>query len=237
MNNTCVCFYVQGKANLYNCSSRSVSSLPEGYKVPNKANWLDFSNNELRTFCDSTICRKDISLINFANNILSSICDDTVKALTISDVKTLDLRNNRLQTLPQKIQNLVNLTEMWLSGNPFQCDCNMLWMKTWMDKFNNSGERVVRDYMQVRCKNGYPVHALDPVEMGCFPKELTVGQKIAIGVAAVVTIVVVVAAIAIHRKLEKVKWFIFLHFDYLDKNESSAENVENKDSDALVSYR
>lgn len=233
----CDCSYIPNKANLFDCSSKQILTLPEARNVPNITNWIDFRNNRIQKFCGAPkVFLENISSLNLANNNISTICEETLDALIASPVQILDLRNNKLRALPKKVENLVNLSELWLSGNPFRCDCQAIWMKNWMDKFNNSGQRVIQDYVSIMCQSGKPIHTLDPVEMGCFPKELTLWQKLMIALAALVTIAIVIAIIAINRRLEEVKWFMYLHFDYLDKNDGD-ENIQNKDSDALVSYR
>ena len=65
---------------------------------------------------------------------------------------------------------------MYIAGNPITCDCNMLWLISWMNKFSSDGARIVRDYENVKCSNtstGKLIYKLTAVEMGCFPKELT----------------------------------------------------------------
>ena len=112
----------------------------------------------------------------------------------------------------------------------------MLRTRDWMESFNKSGKRVVQDYQNITCQNGFHIDALDPVQMGCFPKELTLWEKILIGISATVTIGIVIAIIAISRRWNEVKWFMYLYFDVLDKNDG-IDDLEGMGKDALISYR
>ena len=47
---------------------------------------------------------------------------------------------------------------------------------------------------------------------------------------------VAVAIIFISRRWKEVKWFMYLHFDVLDKNDED-EDLEIVEADALLSYR
>lgn len=231
-----MCSYVKDEANVCNCSSRALLSLSEAFPVLNNTNWLNLSTNKIKKLCEQNLDLTTISKLNLANNNLTSICDDTLNKLFGSNLQVFDLRNNSLSTLPEKIANFTSLTEMWLSGNPFVCNCSMIWMKQWMDNYNKSGNRVIKDYVNVSCSNGQLIHTLDPVTMGCFPEELTLWQKLIIILAVIITIVTSIAILAINRRLEEVKWFMYLHFDILDKKDGD-ENLQNKESDALISYR
>ena len=174
--------------------------------------------------------------MNLSNNVISDIKDELLENLEKGKIEVLDLRNNSLNRLPHRITNLSTLREIWFSNNPFICDCGMLWMKDWMGTFNKSGKMVVQDYYALQCINGLgPIYDLDPVKMGCFPRGLTLWEKILIGLSVIIAIAIVIAIIAISRRWEEVKWFMYLHFDILD----TSDTKENPDAenDALVSYR
>ena len=110
-------------------------------------------------------------------------------------------------------------------------------MKDWMETFNKSGKMVVRDYYALQCENGLgPIHDLDPVKMGCSTGELTLWEKILIGLSIFIIIAIVIAIIAISRRWEEVKWFMYLHFNILDTSDEK-ENLRCMENDALLSYR
>ena len=232
----CHCYYIQDKGNVFNCSSRQRRILPDANDVPNITNWLDVSSNKLNFLCGGHPYLKTISALYLENNNISGICNGTLDILTKGKLEILNLSGNNFSRLPEHIENVTTLTKAWFAGNPFKCDCDMLSMRDWMESFNKSGTRVVQDYLHINCQNGYPIHALDAVQMGCFPKELTLWEKILLGVSATVTIGIVIAIIAINRRWNEVKWFMYLHFNILDKNDGK-EDLENMEKDAIISYR
>ena len=95
---------------------------------------------------------------------------------------------------------------------------------------------MIRDYKEVKCRDGHLLYQLDAVKMGCFPKELTVWMKNLTGLSAFVILGVAVAIIFISRRWKEVKWFMYLHFDVLDINDED-EDLEIVEADALLSYR
>ena len=230
----CSCYYIQDQANVYNCTSSNMSILPGDDEIREHTNWLDFRNNKLANLCVSNKYLKNISNLILSNNDINYMCNSTINILRKGQLQALDLSYNKLKTLPKSIVNVSLSTELWLSHNTFTCDCDTLWLKDWM--FNKSGRSIVQDLNDITCSNGGPMNQMDAVKLGCFPKELTLWQKMLIGISAFVIVGVVIAIIAVSRRWNEVKWFVYLHFDILDKNEGN-DNLENKDTDVFVSYK
>ena len=85
------------------------------------------------------------------------------------NLRWLNLAQNNLTKVPMEIQDLIHLEKLWLSGNPFDCNCEMTWM---IDNTKTpSGEHVVVDFKDVECHNdlmeGKPIYKLQSVNMGC----------------------------------------------------------------------
>ena len=233
----CRCYYRQDEGNVYNCSSTNRSTLPPEAHLPNGTDWLDVSDNRLNYLCGKHPYLKNISSFFLTNNNISEICDSTLNTLKRGRLKLLELSRNKLNGLPRLIQNVTSLVQIWLLDNPLKCDCDMLWMKNWMENFNKSGYPVVQKYHYLTCENmDQYIHALDPVQMGCFPKELTLWEKLLIGISATVITGIVIAIIAISRRWNEVKWLMYLHFE-IPPNQDKKENWENKDFDAVFSYK
>ena len=215
--------------NVYNCSGRNppLKSIPLANDHLHKTNWVDLSYNEIANFSGSQSYLKSISGLNLSNNSISTISSETVEMLRNGKIKEIDLSANRIRVLPEEFKDIPTLTSIRLSGNPFICDCSMIWMINWT---------IVEDYYKLTCNDVHHkfIHTLNPGEMGCFP--LTLGQKILIEVSAGATVAIVIAIIAISRRWNEVKWFMYLHFDILSTNDGD-ENLEIKKSDALLSYR
>ena len=192
----CRCRYIQDKCNLYDCSGANLDTLPPNREVPNITNCQNFRNNKLTILNTSETYLKEIFHLDISSNNLGYIVSDKISNL--QKLRWLNISNNKLKILPRKIVTLTELDEVWLSGNPFTCNCDMLWMASWMNNFTihpDSDVRVVRDYYHVKCEDGHLMKNLDQVQMGCFPKELTLWQKILIGIAIALTIVLVMQSL------------------------------------------
>lgn len=197
--------------------------------MPEDTEWMDLSKNQLRTLFHVPSYVRNLQLLNFSGNKLESLSRNVVDVLSQSNLEHLDLSNNHFSGLPTNVKNFTNHTALYLSGNNFTCDCEMLWMFEWMNTSN------VQDYKFVRCSDGQYFHTLDKVKLGCYPRKLELWQKILVGILTVVTCFAVVGIVSIKRWNE-VKWLLYLHFDILDKNDG-VEHLTNKESDALLSYR
>ena len=233
----CRCYYIQDMGNMYDCSAANLYNLPKNRDVLNNTNCQNFRNNKITVLSTIETYLKEIFHLDISNNSLRYMVSNKISNL--KNLTWLNISNNSLKTLPRDIVTLTGLTQVWLSRNPFTCNCDMLWMVDWMTNFTtdpDSDVRVVQDYYQVKCEDGRPMYLLNPVQMGCFPKKLTLWQKILIGISITLTIVLVIAIIAINRRWNEVKWFMYLHFDILAKNDGE-ENMEDVESDILLSYR
>ena len=231
-NDQCQCYFAQDKGNIFDCSSKHLNQLPPEHTVPNITDYLDFSSNNITYLCGRQTYLQRIFDLKVNNGKINSICDEMLNILAKGKIETLDLSNNNLRKLPQRIQILKNLTYVGLSGNPFVCDCNMIWMKDWLNKFNRS----MKTLSQVTCNKNTQIIKLDAVKMGCYPRDLTLWQKLLIGLSTSLTVMIVIALITLNKRWKEVKWFMYLHFDILDKNDGN-EYLDNKEWDALVSYR
>ena len=72
--------------------------------------------------------------------------------------------------------------------------------------------------------------------MGCYPHKLSIGEKITIGIFGALILGTTITIIAVSRRWNEVKFFLYLHFDILDKNERD-EDLTDKFYDVFVSYR
>lgn len=78
---------------------------------------------------------------NLAQYILRN--DDILP--TLENLTSINLMDDRLQTLKPSFQKVFqNLQEIKLTGNPFVCDTNLIWLRKWMvlepEKFHNVRE-------------------------------------------------------------------------------------------------
>ena len=88
---------------------------------------------------------KNITLLDLRSNNIAKI-DETVMEVIIHNVKSLDIRKNKMKTLPELITKANKTNRLWISDNPYECNCDMLWMKDWLMDSNN-----VMDKENVTC--------------------------------------------------------------------------------------
>ena len=58
--------------------------------------------------------------------------DETVMAVIVKSVKILDIRGNKFKNLPESIAKVNKTNKLWISDNPYECNCDMIWMKDWL---------------------------------------------------------------------------------------------------------
>ena len=185
-------------------------SLPTS--LPRGTDWLIMENNpRLTQLKGGGEYLNNIHYLDLRNNSIKSIPDDFIKQLQENRTRGslwLDLADNELTSVPKEFSEMTSLQKLWLSGNPFQCDCTMTWMITWLRNMTStpSGERTVVDSDRVTCHSGArmhgrPVYTLSEVEMGCYPSSWAAWQKGVVGVViAVLLIVVVVLSLIVIRR-------------------------------------
>ena len=91
----------------------------------------------------------------------------------------------------------------------------MAWMIRWFAMRNSDGTRKVKDYDKIVCDSGTQkgklIFKLTTQEMGCYPHILSTGEKVTIGILGTLIVGIVIAIIAISRRWNEVKWFLYLH--------------------------
>ncbi|KAJ7330043.1 hypothetical protein JRQ81_016217 [Phrynocephalus forsythii] len=94
---------------------------------------LHLSGNPIRDLTSLSFGRKLSSLRQlFLDNLaLENITSSAFKRLRRLEV--LSLRNNSLETLPP-LSSLKYLSTLYLTGNKWHCDCNLIWLRTWQKK-------------------------------------------------------------------------------------------------------
>ena len=57
-----------------------------------------------------------------------------VMASVLQNAKYLNVANNNLRQLPRAITKARNETKLRISGNHYDCNCDMMWMRNWLIK-------------------------------------------------------------------------------------------------------
>ena len=231
--NHCHCYHRQDfTVNVCDCSRGH--RFPRS--VPNNTNWLLCSNSGIQSLPDNISHAENITKIDTSNNEIYTIPDYTFS--TFNKLKTLDISNNNFTSLPKELEHLDKLKAVYIAGNSIVCNCDMLWLISWINKFLPDGTRIVRDYEEVKCsKTNKLIYKLTAVEMGCFPKQLTSWQIAILGVGGGIIILVIITTMVVAKRWNEVKWFLFFHFNIRDKRDDDVNTLEEMQWDAMISYR
>ena len=109
--------------------------------------WLLLSGNNFGSLNKAPDYLKNITLLNLSSSNITTI-DMKVMEAIVKGIKHLDLRGNNLKEIPQTITQ-ANKTLKSGYLNPYQCNCDMLWMKDWLNNATN-----VEDKGNVTCSTG-----------------------------------------------------------------------------------
>ena len=237
----CTCYFsYKLNFNVYNCSSINAIEFPEENNLTNITNWLDLTNNTLVELCSTPKYLRTINKLDLSRNRINNVCEYFVKYLKTGGITELNLVNNDITRLPSEVSNITSLQTVTLSKNKFICDCDMTWMIEWFAVRNKDGTRKVKDYNKIVCPSRKsvktPIFKLTTQEMGCYPHILSTAEKVTTGILGTLIVGIVITIIAISRRWNEVKWFLYLHFNILDKSDRN-ENLAGKIYDAFLSYR
>uniref|UniRef100_A0A670Y7I8 Toll like receptor 7 n=1 Tax=Pseudonaja textilis TaxID=8673 RepID=A0A670Y7I8_PSETE len=99
---------------------------------------LDLSNNQLTTVpYELSNCTKTLQTFIVQNNKIRKLTDNFLKDAFF--LRHLDLSFNRIKTIRNSSfpKNVINgLTTLLLNGNPFKCNCDIVWLVHWINETN-----------------------------------------------------------------------------------------------------
>ena len=243
----CMCHYDQeNHLNVYHCNGFSINNFPR--TIPNLTDWIVMTNINVSALCGKyqylDQVSSNVSRLSITSTNLSVICDETLgQILNNQNIKSFNLANNNLMSVsPEWQKEAIHMEQLWLGGNPILCGCDMFWMVDWLrNSTNSSGQRLVQDYKDVVCtygqEMGKPVHEIDRVSMGCYPKDV---PKWIIEVATSVStliLIIVITVLLIHRYRLIIRWLIYKNFDKLIGDPDRLEDVTGIEFDAFLSFR
>ncbi len=151
----------------------------------------------------------------------------------------IDLQNNDLKTLPQEITQLKKVLWM-LSGNPFLCNCDTLWLRGWLDNANASKNRVL-DYRDAVCHggklDGNPVLTMQAKKMGCLSHVLAREAIVAIACLLTFGLIMLCLAAVVIKRWNEIRWIIYKKANRFIAKGDDDDDLENIVFDAFIAYR
>ncbi len=152
-----------------------------------------------------------------------------------------------LKSIPENLNHVSlkdtqsKLERLWLGGNPVQCDCDMVWLISWLNNTRVCGNRLVQDYQEIICTggplDGIPVYKLTRVQMGCYPKKVATWIIVVSSVTGGLMLIAVVLVILAYQHWVLIRWLMYKHFDKLVGNPDRMEDLTDMEYDAFLSYR
>ena len=126
----CTCYYsLFNRANVFDCDRKNLTLLPKD--VLYQTNWILASGNNLGDIHLVETYMENVTHLNISNSHVSHITDVAIKFI-LTNIKTFDLSSNALEILPRSIMETNNDTKLWISDNPYDCNCDMMWMRDWL---------------------------------------------------------------------------------------------------------
>ncbi|XP_053267979.1 transforming growth factor beta activator LRRC33 [Pleuronectes platessa] len=136
--------------------------LPSIQSLSRTLQHLGLGNTDIQDFDFSHF--KHLKFLNISRNSLAHLSP----SLLTLDLKVLDLRDNRLSTIPPGLANALapNLQIVFLTGNPFNC-CKTEWFRT----FENSKTIKMVGLSDIECEDPVRTQRLQHLESSvCFNK-------------------------------------------------------------------
>ncbi|KAK3093300.1 hypothetical protein FSP39_013850 [Pinctada imbricata] len=217
------------KIIIVDCRGTGMTDFPD--VLPEGVLDLWFQNNNL-TEVPSKLYLTRVRQLFLSNNAINNIKPDTIKV--IRNVGEIHLDSNHLAKLPVEFQR-VNASKITLQNNPFTCDCNTLWMKSWLMRRRD----VIEDVLEVACnvddedENGKLFISVADDQFICkedFDSMKHVVIPSVVCSIAIALLVVCICMIYVFRMEVKVLLYIYFGIHPFDKDEKDC----NEEIDVVV---
>ncbi len=198
----------------------------------------------LPVLCGTYDYLSSLSVLDLRFCNISTICEDFLFNYNIFDKQwlTLNLENNSITALPSSVMKW-NQGSILISGNLFECSCDMLWMVGWMiNGTNSSGPGYsVPDYKEVSCQSGQkigtPIYKLEAVDMNCYPHKLARWTVVVLASLGSGLILIGILVFATIRRWNEVRWIAYKNFNKFIHQRGGQKMSDEVIFDAFLSYR
>ena len=125
-----------------------VNELPPS--LPDDLDWLILSGNNITELVDTNnTLLTGLSKLDLNSNSIKIISSEFLEQF--SQLSSLDISNNKLNSLPKILENLTKLEEVWISGNDFECNYGNIWMSYWAENQTD----FIQDLEETKCQMEY----------------------------------------------------------------------------------
>ncbi|XP_063703563.1 protein artichoke [Culicoides brevitarsis] len=132
-----------------NLSSNNIKNMENtGLRGARNLEVLDLSNNEIRRVAGTPLRGLDwLVELKLDNNRICGIKGEPFQSMP--RLRVLSLRNNRMTIIPERTFRSIrsNIAILDVDGNPLECSCDMLWLRSWLQETENH-------YPGPRCRDG-----------------------------------------------------------------------------------
>lgn len=146
----CECSLLRNNSTSVNCSDKHLKSLPNYLPslYPTKIVRLD--NNDITNVSLNLVAVNDwqnVTYLHLNNNTIDSLVGFEGTKL-LKNLVALHLAYNRLREIPPHIlDQFLHLDQLYLSENPWNCDCKTAVFQDWLQKHF----KIVKDIDNIRC--------------------------------------------------------------------------------------
>ncbi|XP_063695154.1 leucine-rich repeats and immunoglobulin-like domains protein 2 [Bolinopsis microptera] len=125
-------FYKANNINYLNLVDNELTGFSDGTFLPltNHNLWLVLNNNSLTELPSDIAKMEGIQYLSISNNKLKYISPQSL--LSNRNLRTLDISNNKISYLHQGTFSGISLHKLEVSGNPWQCDCYLEWLRQYL---------------------------------------------------------------------------------------------------------
>ena len=131
---------------MFDCTNKGLTRLPN--EVQLGTDWVILTGNNLGQISMVTWL-SNVTHIDLSFSNVTAISNDVMSKLVKNNKKYLSIARNNLKYVPREIEGAGNGTELWIGGNPYECNCDMLWMRDWL-----VSTTAVRDRDDAVCNTG-----------------------------------------------------------------------------------
>lgn len=228
-----------GKHTQVNCSHANLTHLPEVF--PEDAYIIDLSGNRLRALdrrlSDST---PNLQTLLLKDNLLAELDPMSLP----NGLQQLSLQNNRFTNFPTNIVSQLNLSGVWLSGNPWACTCEDFAFRLWAE----ANEMTIKDGDSLACAEGTnPQVSLHPFlkleQKDLCPLRLATYMVLGVLILVLLSVSLCIAVVYLTRKREIKVWMYAHGLRCVKERDLDSDKVfdvfmsfSSKDSDWAYTY-